>query len=131
MLFDINDIKNETEEDKAKLEKIRILSLKPSLKEEDQQKSLKKANFLKFLKKPKLGGKIDDRMRRCVFEGLFGGTTIFNERDEEKIIIDDEEFLKSETKKIAHKVLTTCNFYHKKSESSSNPKKIYPIPKKY
>ena len=96
------------------LEKIRILSLKPHLNED--KKSSKKLNLLNFLKKPKKDLKNENKIEKFIFNGIFGNSRIFN-REEEKIVIDNEEFLKSDTQKIAKKILTACNFYHQKSNS--------------
>lgn len=116
LLFNSTITKDENV-DHINLEKIRQLSLKATLNEEDT-KNTKRSNFIRFLMKPKETG--DMRARRSVFRGIFGDIDLVNfetKKEEEKIKIEDEEFLRSETQKIAQKVLTTCNYFHKKQSS--------------
>lgn len=110
--------------DPSVIDKVKELSLSPTLKENLSlnRQNLKKVNFIKFLKKPKVG-KVDYGMKKGILFGLFKEVDVLHRDfidkhknvEEDKILIEDEEFLKSETDKIARKVLKVCNYSHKKN----------------
>jgi hypothetical protein len=114
--------------DPSAVEKVKEISLSPTLKENWSlnRQSLKKVNFIKFLKKPRVG-KVDYGMKKGILFGLFKDIDILHRDfidkhknvEEDKILIDDEEFRKSDTEKIANKVLKVCNYYHKKNPNNN------------
>jgi hypothetical protein len=138
LLFSLDKAKGSINEvmridyDPTVLEEVRKMSLSNTLKKEDEKdkKQVKKVNFLKFLKRPRAGTSIDFGLRRGVLGGLFKNVDLFREitshkkYEDEKVVIDNQEFFKTETDKIAQKILTKCNYFHKKSPNNNKTLKV-------
>jgi hypothetical protein len=105
--------------DKEKLEKIKKLSLRNTLNADDT-KIANKSNLLSFLKLPKKD--TNKLTQRDVFRGFLGEVDFHQIVDDNKrtVKIENEEFLVSDTQKIAQKILTSCNYYRKKTTSGNN-----------
>jgi len=137
LLFTLNQAKGNLNEvvkevyDPDVLDKVKKLSLSSTLKEEKEfdRKHLKKVSFLRFLKRP-MPVAVDYAVRNGVFSTLMRNVYPFTKEfeltnnnnkyvEDEKILIDKEEFSKTQTDKIARKVLTKCNFYHEKNQNNN------------
>jgi len=112
-------LKNEELVDQEKLEKIKKLSLRNTVNADDT-KIANKSNLLSFLKLPKKD--ISKLTQRNVCRGFLGEVDFHHIMDENKktVKIDNEEFLVSDTQKIAQKILTSCNYFRKKTTSGNN-----------
>lgn len=112
-------LKDEVEVDKERLEKLKKLTLRSTL-DKDEIKIANKSNILNILKLPKKDGRKNTKMN--FFKGFLGEVDFNHIMDENKMTvkIDNEEFLVSDTQKIAQKILTSCNYFRKKTTSGNN-----------
>lgn len=117
---------NKNEYDPRILEKLKKISVNSSLsgKNEKSRNNVRKVNFIRFLKKPKNMSEIELGIKGGILNGFFKNSDYFNNIDkskieDEKILIDNEVFRKSQTDKIAKKILVKCNFNHIKNPNNN------------
>ena len=102
---------------------MRTLTISQNLKEDITKNKVKKVNFIKILKNPKNKNGLDKGVNEGVFKGILNNIDHsknfeYKKPEDEKIVIDNKEFFKSEIDKIARKILTKCNFNHNKNPNN-------------
>jgi len=117
------NMKEEEHIDDNALMKLRNMSDQETLADPKKRevRNKKTVQFLKFSKK-----NVRKNFEKLFSGNLFGGALKsdmlddgFKKKDEERITIEDETYLKSDVDLISKAVLKRCNVFHQKSKNSS------------